>query len=125
MLSEVARRDSRDRALTAALLVLAIVLAYANSLAGPFVFDDLPTILRNASIRQWWPIGEVLFASGGGTAGLVAPPVVNLSLAFNYAIGGADPFGYHACNLLIHALATLSLFGLVRRILQSRRGWEI
>ena len=124
MSSEIARRDSRDVVLAAALLAIAVALAYANSLSGPFLFDDLPAILRNPSIRQWWPLGEIMFPSGAST-GVVGRPIVNLSLVFNYALGGADPFSYHACNLLIHALATLTLFGLVRRTLQLRRGCEI
>ncbi len=46
-------------------------------------------------------------------------PLVNLSLAFNYALGGTAPFGYHAFNLLVHFLAGLALFGVVRRTLVS------
>ena len=44
-------------------------------------------------------------------------PVVNLTLAINYAIGGLDVRGFHAGNLLIHLLTALVLFGIVRRTL--------
>jgi protein O-mannosyl-transferase len=45
-------------------------------------------------------------------------PVVNLSLALNYALGGSNVWGYHALNLAIHIiLAGLTLFGVVRRTL--------
>src|SRR6202040_734708 len=40
---------------------------------------------------------------------------LNLSLAINYAFGGNSPWGYHAVNLVIHILAGLTLFGIVRR----------
>ena len=46
-------------------------------------------------------------------------PVINLSLALNWAISGDDPWSYHAVNLLIHALAALALFGVVRRSLTA------
>jgi tetratricopeptide (TPR) repeat protein len=35
----------------------------------------------------------------------------------NYAVGVANPLGYHAFNLAIHILAGLALFGVVRRTL--------
>jgi len=44
-------------------------------------------------------------------------PVVNVTLAINYALGGVAPWGYHALNLAIHILAALTLFGIARRML--------
>jgi hypothetical protein len=37
-------------------------------------------------------------------------PLVTLSLAMNYAIGGRNPFSYHLFNLAVHLLAALALF---------------
>ena len=97
-------------------LVFAAWAAYANSFSTPFVFDDLKTINQNPTIRHLWPLADVLAAPSyvGSAAGR---PIVNLSLAINYAIGGLNPKGYHVTNLLIHALAGLALFGIVRRTL--------
>ncbi len=99
----------------AGLLVVAVGAAYANSFHGPFVFDDTPSIVENQSIRNLGS-AQVLAAPPDAitTAGR---PVVNLSLAINYAIGGLAVEGYHVFNLAIHILAALALFGLVRRIL--------
>ena len=47
-------------------------------------------------------------------------PVLNLTLALNYALGGFDVAGYHVLNLAIHLAAGLALFGVVRRTLTSR-----
>jgi len=100
-------------------LVLVGALAYANSLAGPFIFDDNLAILQNAQIRQWWNLGAVLSpAREMPTAGR---PLVNLSFAINYALGGLDVHGYHVFNLLCHLLCSLLLFGLVRRTLELPR----
>ena len=48
-------------------------------------------------------------------------PVVNLTFAVNYAIGGLDVTGYHVANLVVHLLAALMLYGIVRRALRLRR----
>jgi protein O-mannosyl-transferase len=44
-------------------------------------------------------------------------PLINLSLAINYALGGYDVWGYHALNLTVHILAGLTLLGIERRTL--------
>ena len=48
-------------------------------------------------------------------------PVVQLSLAFNYALGGLNVWGYHAFNFVIHVLAGLTLFAILRRMFESER----
>lgn len=104
--------------LGAAVLLLGVVLAYHNSLRGPFVFDDLPAIVHNPSIRTLWPVSQVLLPDlGDGGVTVSGRPLVNLSLAVNHALGGESVAGYHAANLAIHALAGLLLFGVVRRTL--------
>jgi protein O-mannosyl-transferase len=97
------------------LLVVAIGVVYSNSLHGPFLFDDFPSIVTNQSLRHLWSL-QVLAASEDAVT-TTGRPVVNLSLAINYAIGGLNVEGYHLVNLSIHALAALALFGLVRRTL--------
>ena len=44
------------RLLIPLLLVVATALAYHNSLANPFFFDDLTAIVDNADIRTLWPL---------------------------------------------------------------------
>ena len=97
------------------LVIAAGVWAYHNSLQGPFIFDDLRWITGNPTIRHLWPIGDVL--SPPCSALINARPVVNFSLAVNYALGGYNVWGYHALNLTIHILAGLTLLGIVRQTL--------
>lgn len=98
------------------LIVLAVVAAYANTFSAPFVFDDPKAILENPTILHLGQLKEVLSAPSyvGGAAGR---PIINLSLAINYAISGPDVTSYHLFNTLVHALAGLTLFGIVRRTL--------
>lgn len=99
----------------AAGLFLLVWLAYQNSLRVPFVFDDLPAIIENPSLRHLWPPGEVLTPGLEGGLTVSGRPLINLSLAVNYWLGGRAVWGYHAVNLLIHGLSGLVLFGLLRR----------
>ena len=97
------------------LIVLAGAAAYSNSFGGVFMLDDEPSIHNNPTVHHLWPIWPVLFGATSGT--VVSRPVLNLSLAVNYALGGTDIRGYHALNLAVHLLAGLALFGVVRRTL--------
>lgn len=106
--------------LAAGLLVAAGLLAYANTLQAPFVFDDYNAITANPSIRQLWPPGAVL-SPPPGAGGAAGRPVVNLTLAINHALGGEAVAGYHAFNLLVHLACALLLFGLVHRALALPR----
>jgi Flp pilus assembly protein TadD len=103
--------------LAAAVIVLAGIAAYADTLIfpGPFIFDDQDSIPENPTIRTLWPIAGALSPPRGITAS--ARPIVNLSLAVCYAIGGLNVVVYHVGNLVIHLLGGLVLFGIVRRTL--------
>ena len=105
--------------LAGAAIVAAVFLGYANSFHGPFVFDDEPSILENATIRRLWPLSGPLSPPKDFGVTVSGRPVLNLSLALNYAIGGTEPWSYHGVNVGIHALAALVLFGVVRRTLRK------
>lgn len=112
-------RDPTPRSaicLTAVVIALGALLAYRGSLDAPFVFDDAAAIEKNPTIRQLWPPWPALSPPADG-AGVVGRPLVNLSLAFNYALGKTFVRGYHVFNLTVHLLAGLALFGVVRRSL--------
>lgn len=101
--------------LAGGVLVLAALVAYHNSFSVPFIYDDSAAITDNPTIRHLWPLWPALSPPPGLTTS--GRPIVNLSLAINYAFGGPNVWGYHAFNLTIHILAGLTLFGLVRRTL--------
>jgi tetratricopeptide (TPR) repeat protein len=107
------RESSRTTGLAGVGIVLAALAVYSNSFSGPFIFDDWPAITQNLTIRHFW--SALSPPSYGG--GVIGRPLVNLSLALNYAVGGLQVWGYHAVNLAIHILAGLTLFGIVRRTL--------
>jgi len=101
------------------LIVVAGALTFSNSLAGPFIWDDLTSIQQNQTLRRVWPLSAALSPPRETPVG--GRPLVNLSFAINYAIGGLDVSGYHVGNIAIHVACALILFGLVRRTLLGPR----
>jgi Flp pilus assembly protein TadD len=70
----------------------------------PFVFDDVHAIVQNLRIREW---SLDLFQSDR--------PLVELTLALNYALDGLHVPGYHVVNLALHLACGALLFDVVRR----------
>ncbi len=97
------------------LIAAAAAAAYGNSLAGEFVFDDHAWIEQNLGIRHLWRLWQVLFSPNAALLG--GRPMVSMTLAVNYAMGGTNVWGYHAVNLAIHILAAWTLYGVMRRTL--------
>jgi Flp pilus assembly protein TadD len=95
------------------LIVVACVAVYANSLNGPFLFDDQRTIEENPTIRQLWPLTVAL--QPPPVSPVTGRPLVNLSIAVNYALGGLNTRGYHLFSLAVHILTALALYGVLRR----------
>ena len=85
------------------IIVMTCVLAYANSFSGVFLYDDIIRIDAYTQIRHAWH--SMLNSTR---------PLVGLSIYFNYLYGGLNPTSYHAVNLVIHCIAGLLLFGIVR-----------
>jgi tetratricopeptide (TPR) repeat protein len=110
-------RADWPRVACGAILVAGAIAAYSRTFSVPLLFDDRPAIVDNLTIRHWstafWP---PLRTTASGR------PILNLSLAINYAISGSAVWSYHALNLAIHVLAGLTLFGIVRRTLAPRAG---
>ena len=99
------------------MVIAAGLLAYCNSFTGAFVFDDVRSIYENPTIQHLWPIWRCLVPPHRGGLTVEGRPLINVSLAINYALGGYEVWGYHALNLTVHILAGLTLLGIVRRTL--------
>ncbi len=100
----------RQTWLLVALLLVGGTLAYSNSFDGVMLLDDIIRIKNNPSVHE--PV-----LSGAWLGDRLKRPLVSLTVAFNYQLGGSNPLGYHIFNLLIHLAAGLTLFGIVRRVL--------
>ncbi|HEX4911266.1 MAG TPA: tetratricopeptide repeat protein [Permianibacter sp.] len=87
-------------------LLLLTVLAYGNSFAGVWQFDDHAVLLadpRVQSLAAWWHSLPHL------------RPVFKLSVALQHQVD-AGLFGFHLFNLVLHLANTLLLFRLLRAL---------
>ena len=75
---------------------LAVLVLWRGALSAGFVFDDIVRI-----------VGEERFIVAPWTSWQAVAvgqrPLVQLSLGLNHALGGLNPWGYHAFNILVHA----------------------
>jgi Flp pilus assembly protein TadD len=97
----------------ALLAAAAAAAAYSGALGNPFVYDDVSTVVANPSLRDLSNVRYILGFS-------LFRPLVNLSYAFDYAIWGLNPFGYHLTNLVLHAVAIFLLHRVVWRLVEDR-----
>jgi tetratricopeptide (TPR) repeat protein len=102
-----------------AVLAAAAAGAYWRTFSVPFIFDDGPSIEDNPTLRSlrtaFWPQFDSTVSGR---------PVVNVTLALNYAASGSAVWSYHALNLAILVLSGLALFGVAKRTLSRRAGPE-
>jgi len=108
----------RASLLPALLLILVGTAVYRASLDYPFIYDDRTSIVENPQLRQLWPPRSVFVPTRENA--LSSRPLVALSFALNYRLGGLEVRGYRAVNLALHLGSALLLFLLIRRTDPSR-----
>jgi tetratricopeptide (TPR) repeat protein len=93
-------------------------LLYANTLQNDFVLDDRALVETNPLIQSLTHV-PTLFASDYAapqTGSGLYRPLVTTSYAINFALGGREPLGYHGVNLGLHALVSVLVWALCRRL---------
>lgn len=95
---------------------------FANSLSGEFVYDDMRQILRNPLIQEnsliWKALTSDVWAFKGGGAIAASNywrPTFTAWHILNFRLFGANPFGWHVLNVLLHTGVCLLVYGLLRR----------
>jgi len=99
--------------------LVVVIIGFAvffNSISAPFTFDDDHAIVVNDQIRH---ISTSLQRTEQGSP-LAGRPLVSLTFAINYALGGLDPRGYRIVNVAIHVINALLLFAIAARTLRGR-----
>lgn len=106
---------------TILLICLFSFLAYANSLAGEFVFDDTDQIVENQNIRSWSNLAKAFtthvwaFRERPGALNVPPPlpyyrPLFTVMLTVEYHLFGLWPQGWHLVSLLLHILCAAGVF---------------
>ncbi|MDP2312305.1 MAG: tetratricopeptide repeat protein [Pseudomonadota bacterium] len=102
------------RWLGAALLVVAIVVAWIPALHAPFTYDDRIEVVGNRTIRWLDDIGAIARYN-------TSRPLLIATYALNWRLGGLDPFGYHVLSVALHATNALLAWRLASRLVTPTR----
>jgi len=110
-------------------LVLLTLMAFANSLNGKFVYDDVPLIIENQTLGHWDTktlkniFSRDTWASfrpdllGENPDSFYYRPVFALVLMAGHEIAGQNPVKWHLIVLLLHIVAVLICFFVTEKAL--------
>ncbi len=99
-------------------LVFIAFMAYKDTLGYSFIGGGTLPLIESGRIQSFNDLIRIFsepFKSGFETKGwFYYRPVSTLSFGIDYAIWGLNPSGYHLTNLILHALASILVFLLIR-----------
>jgi tetratricopeptide (TPR) repeat protein len=104
-----------------AVILIAGVLSYVNSLPNPFIWDDVALIARNFHLGDLGYIPRLFFEGSyhQDITGNFYRPVLMASFALDYRGWGLEPFGYHLTSIFLHLSNALLVYCLAWMV--SRR----
>jgi hypothetical protein len=110
MVKLTARTQAR---ILGAFIVLATVVAYLPALRGGFVWDDDDHVTRNETLVDLPGLRRIWLERGAVPQYY---PLVHTSFWIERHLWGLDPAGYHATNIVLHALAAILLWRVLVRL---------
>src|SRR5437879_11139732 len=119
-------REKAVAGLGGALLLAALVAAYANHFHNSFHFDDAHTIVNNTSIRELRNI-PLFFTDATTFSSLPSNqsyrPLVSTLLAIDFRLGGIQPFWFHVSILALFVALTLLVAFVIYPLLHGAGLW--
>lgn len=102
-------------------ITLLIFLAYSSSFQNSFQYDDFHVIVKNPAVKDLAYCHQFFLNPQLGS-GIVKEtdgyrPLLMISYALNYSVGGLDVFGYHLLNFILHILCTIFVFHIILLLL--------
>lgn len=108
---------TRREVLLLALLFFIPLAIYWPGLHGDYFLDDYPHIVHNQAIQLHHLGYESLWTAANSThSGPLGRPLALASFALNYYFTGLNPYYFKLTNLLLHALTSVGVFFLLRRV---------
>lgn len=93
-------------------------MVYWPGLYGGWLFDDYPNIVDNHGVQpSEVSLPSLVQVALSSPASDFKRPLASLSFAFNYLVGGLNPFGWKLLNLLIHLLNGIGVYILAKQLL--------
>ena len=89
------------------------VLAYLPTLRNGFIWDDDQYITGDATLRSLDGLRRIWLEPGAVPQYY---PLTFTTFWIQYHLGGAQPFGYHLVNVLLHSAGVVLLFLVLRRL---------
>ncbi len=107
----------KKHTLNVVLLLMLTTALFINTLQNSFVWDDQDLIVKDTSVHSLKYVPRIFSVSywlnpPSGASGEYRP-VSTFTFAVDHALWGLSPAGYHATNLLLHALNVLLVYLLV------------
>ena len=105
------KKVSESRWPAAATLVVITVAAYWPALHAGFIWNDDDYVTKNQALHDLAGLRDIWFKIGP-----IPPyyPLVQTTFWLEYLVWGLNPFGYHLTNVLVHALAAVLLWRVLR-----------
>lgn len=104
------------RVAAAALVVVAVFVAYAPALRGGFIWDDDAHVTR-PELRSAHGLYRIWFDVG---ATQQYYPLLHSAFWLQHKLWGDSPVGYHAVNVAMHACAAVLVLLIMRRLLAEK-----
>jgi hypothetical protein len=112
--------QARLNALALAAIALACMLGYAPTLKNQFILDDIYIVVNNLPLRSLGNVPSFFVQTPAGAINRdYYRPIMLTSFAIDHALFGLKPAGYHAVNILLHAVCAGLLFWLLRLLVKS------
>ena len=112
--------SDREAVFAAATLFIMLLSIYSNSFQGEWHFDDFHNIVNNrcVHVQSLDELSKSFYGLNCAAAGRqISRPLAYASFALNYHLGGAEVWGYHVVNFIVHISAAFFLFLLIRATL--------
>ncbi|MGH9355441.1 MAG: tetratricopeptide repeat protein [Terriglobia bacterium] len=108
-----------------AMLALAAVLPYVNTLFNAFVYDDLTQVLNNPYILNFHHLRQIFGSSVWSYIGQQGVtnyyrPLMTFGYLLCYQAFGKVAFGFHLVNVALHAAVVCLLFALTLALFKRR-----
>jgi tetratricopeptide (TPR) repeat protein len=95
------------------LIILLVFLAYLPALHGGFIWDDDAYVTHNPTLHDGEGLRQIWFKVGAVPQYY---PMVHTTFWLEYHLWALNPVGYHLINVLLHAIAALLLWQVLRRL---------
>jgi hypothetical protein len=101
------------------LIAVATALAYARSVHGTWISDDIDMIAGNPMLQSL-SLANLRAIATFFEGNINYIPIPYLSFALDYQIWGAHPYGFHVTNVVLHVVNAWLVYLVILRIHGSR-----